>query len=69
MRLTFIEHLIEIAKTNKNIFIIGDVGYNVVEKFESNFPDRFVNVGVAEQNMTSLAAFGFRRLSMFLLTL
>ena len=57
MRLTFIEHLIEIAKTNKKIFLlVGDVGYNVVEKFERNFPDRFLNVGVAEQNMTGLAA-------------
>ena len=57
MRLTFIEHLIEIAKTNKKIFLlVGDVGYNVVEKFEKNFPDRFLNVGVAEQNMTGLAA-------------
>ena len=45
MRLTFIEHLIEIAKTDKKIFLlVGDVGYNVVEKFEKNFPDRFLNV-------------------------
>lgn len=57
MRNTFIKYLIKLAKSNKNIFlIVGDVGYNVVEDFEKNFPDRFLNVGVAEQNMTSLAA-------------
>ena len=57
MRRTFINHLTELAKENKNIFLlVGDVGYNVVEKFENHFPDRFLNVGVAEQNMTSIAA-------------
>ena len=57
MRRTFINHLTELAKENKNIFLlVGDVGYNVVEKFKNYFPDRFLNVGVAEQNMTSIAA-------------
>ncbi len=57
MRRTFINHLTELAKENKDIFLlVGDVGYNVVEKFENHFPDRFLNVGVAEQNMTSIAA-------------
>ena len=57
MRRTFINHLTELAKENKSIFLlVGDVGYNVVEKFKNYFPDRFLNVGVAEQNMTSIAA-------------
>ena len=57
MRNTFINHLTELAKTNKKIFLlVGDVGYNVVEIFQKTFPDRFLNVGIAEQNMTSLAA-------------
>ena len=57
MRNTFINHLTELAKENKNIFLlVGDVGYNVIEKFKNYFPDRFLNVGVAEQNMTSIAA-------------
>ncbi len=56
MRNTFINHLTELAKENKNIFLlVGDVGYNVIEKFKNYFPDRFLNVGVAEQNMTSIA--------------
>ncbi len=57
MRNTFINHLCVLAKENKNIFLlVGDVGYNVIEKFKNYFPDRFLNVGVAEQNMTSIAA-------------
>ncbi len=57
MRNTFIDYLTEHAKENKNIFlIVGDVGYNVIDKFKNNFPDRFLNVGVAEQNMTGIAA-------------
>ena len=27
-----------------------------VEEFQQEFPDRFINVGVAEQNMTGIAA-------------
>ncbi|MDC3024398.1 transketolase [Alphaproteobacteria bacterium] len=57
MRNTFIDYLTKLAITNKKIFLlVGDVGYNVVEKFEKKFPNRFLNVGVAEQNMTSMAA-------------
>ncbi|MFM6203863.1 MAG: hypothetical protein ACKPEZ_00515, partial [Planktothrix sp.] len=36
--------------------LCGDLGYSVLEDFSTNFPERFVNVGVAEQNMTGLAA-------------
>lgn len=41
----------------------GDLGFTVVEQFAERFPDRFINVGVAEQNMlgmaTGLAEAGF----------
>jgi len=57
MRNNFINELISLAKKNQNIFlIVGDIGYSVVEPFEKNFPNRFINAGVSEQNMTSLAA-------------
>ena len=36
--------------------VVGDLGYSVVEPFANEFPDRFINAGVAEQNMTGLAA-------------
>jgi transketolase len=44
------------AKKNKNIFFVtGDLGFGVVEKFEKTYPKQFINAGVCEQNMTSLA--------------
>lgn len=57
MRNKFIEILVKEAKKNdKIILIIGDLGYNVVEPFQEQFPDRFFNAGICEQNMASMAA-------------
>ena len=57
MRTAFIRTLIELARNDKRIFLlVGDLGYSVVEPFREEFPDRFVNVGVAEQNLTGIAA-------------
>jgi transketolase len=57
MRTALIKQLIEEAKTNPRLFLlVGDLGYSVVEPFAREFPDRFLNVGVAEQNMTGIAA-------------
>lgn len=57
MRNAFIEELVELALVNPQIaLVVGDLGYSVVEPFASQFPDRFINAGVAEQNMTGLAA-------------
>jgi transketolase len=57
MRTAFIQELIRQARIHPRIFlVVGDLGYSVVEPFASEFPDRFLNAGVAEQNMTSLAA-------------
>jgi transketolase len=57
MRTAFIQQLVEEAKTNDKIFLlVGDLGYSVVEPFADLFPDRFLNVGIAEQNMTGIAA-------------
>lgn len=57
MRTNFINQLIEEARHNDKIFLlVGDLGYHVVEPFEKEFPDRFLNVGIAEQNMTGIAA-------------
>jgi transketolase len=35
--------------------MIGDLGFSVVEPFAKEFPDRFLNAGVAEQNMIGMA--------------
>lgn len=57
MRNAFIEELVAAARKNPSIaLIVGDLGYSVVEPFADEFPDRFINAGVAEQNMTGLAA-------------
>jgi len=57
MRTAFINQLIEVAKTNKKIFLlVGDLGFSVVEPFAELFPDRFLNIGIAEQNMAGVAA-------------
>ena len=37
-------------------FLIGDMGINLVEKIEEKFPKRFVNVGIAEQNLIGVSA-------------
>ncbi len=56
MRQTFIRTLLELGETNPKILLLtGDLGYTVVEPFASRFPDRFFNVGVAEQNMVGLS--------------
>tara|TARA_Y100000816_G_C26062772_1_gene558224 strand:- start:246 stop:1124 length:879 start_codon:yes stop_codon:yes gene_type:complete len=57
MRNTFINTLTKIASKNKKIvLIVGDLGFSVVEEFANKFPNRFYNAGVAEQNMTTMAA-------------
>lgn len=57
MRNAFIDELVSLASERDNIaLVVGDLGYSVVEPFADRFPDRFINAGVAEQNMTGLAA-------------
>jgi len=57
MRDAFIDELVALAEANPQIaLVVGDLGFNVIEPFADRFPDRFINAGVAEQNMTGLAA-------------
>lgn len=57
MRTAFINELIVQARFNSRIFlVVGDLGYSVIEPFASEFPNRYLNAGVAEQNMTGIAA-------------
>ncbi len=57
MRNSFVKALYEIAKNDKNVFLVsGDMGYSVFETFQHDFPTKFINVGVAEANMTGIAA-------------
>ena len=57
MRDTFVRTLIDIAKENKNIELVtGDLGFGVLKPYWEQLPDQFTNAGIAEQNMTTLAA-------------
>lgn len=57
MRDTFVKTLVDIANQNKNVELItGDLGFGVLKPFWEAVPDQFVNAGIAEQNMTSMAA-------------
>ena len=51
---SYIEELAE--KDEKLVFITGDLGYNALENLVTKMGDRFINAGVAEQNMIGLAA-------------
>jgi transketolase len=57
MRNAFRDAIAALAAADERIWLLtGDLGYTVLEGFRERFPDRFVNVGVAEQNMTGVAA-------------
>lgn len=57
MRTAFIKELCELAEQDERIWLIcGDLGYSVLEVFADRFPKRYLNAGVAEQNMTGIAA-------------
>ena len=57
MRDTFVRTIVEIAKDNKNIELVtGDLGFGVLKPYWEQCPDQFTNAGIAEQNMTSVAA-------------
>jgi len=56
MRSHFIKTLIQIAeKDGRVVLLSGDLGFGVLEEFIAQFPKRFYNVGVAEQNMVGVA--------------
>tara|TARA_B100000029_G_scaffold516703_1_gene632899 strand:+ start:3946 stop:4863 length:918 start_codon:yes stop_codon:yes gene_type:complete len=57
LRTAFIETLRELARKDERVFLItADMGYSVFEKFMEEFPDRFLNTGIAEQNTIGIAA-------------
>jgi len=57
MKTVFINTLLQLAESDERIhLVVGDVGFDLVEPFAYRFPHRFLNAGVAEQNMTAIAA-------------
>ena len=57
MRTTFISTLTSLAEQDDRIFLITpDMGFSVLEAFQERFPDRFLNVGIAESNAVGIAS-------------
>jgi len=56
MRGAFVRTLVELADEDRRVALLtGDLGYMALEPFMERHPDRFFNVGVAEQNMVGIA--------------
>ncbi len=57
MRDTFVRALLGHARANRQLILVtGDLGFGVLDGFSKELPAQFINAGVAEQNMTGLAA-------------
>ena len=57
MRDAFVKTLLAEAEKNPNIVLIsGDLGFGVLDEFRKKLPKQFINSGVNEQSMMSMAA-------------
>ncbi|MGE5679207.1 MAG: transketolase family protein, partial [Pseudomonadota bacterium] len=58
LRVAYGETLVEIGKGNKNIVVLeADLGKSTMScLFQNEFPERYFEMGIAEQNMASTAA-------------
>ena len=57
MRTAFVDSLLAEARERADIMLLtGDLGFSVLERFRDALPNQYLNVGVAEQNMTGIAA-------------
>lgn len=57
MRNAFINALYKKAQTDKSIILItGDLGFGVLDRFQQELGSQFLNAGISEQNMLSMAA-------------
>lgn len=57
MRNAFADELMKVAERDPRVvFLSGDIGNRLFDKFKAQYPDRFYNCGVAEQNMMGMAA-------------
>ncbi len=56
MRAEFCDSLVDLAGIREFVFLTGDLGFMALEPLQSALGPRFINAGVAEQNMVSVAA-------------
>jgi transketolase len=57
-RQDFADELIQLARTNERVVAVcnDSVGSSNLTKFRDEFPERLINVGIAEQNMVGVGA-------------
>jgi transketolase len=56
VRTAFFDALCVLASADPRVtLVVGDLGFKVTDTFATRFPAQFLNVGVAEQNMTGVA--------------
>ena len=56
MRNAFAQAMIQLAAQPDRLFLTGDLGFMALEGVRDAFGSRFINMGVAEQNMVGVAA-------------
>ena len=57
MRNQIIETLFQKMSVDPDIFFVtADMGINLVERFQDKYPDRYLNVGIAEQSLITVCA-------------
>lgn len=57
MRNALSDALVRLATTDRNVLLLtGDHGYALFDPFRRECADRFINAGIAEQNMVGMAA-------------
>jgi transketolase len=56
MRKPFVEAVLKYVRPETSVFMTGDLGFMALEPVRDVFGERFINAGVAEQNMISVAA-------------
>lgn len=57
MKKAFAKKLIELAEKDKQIILLtGDLGFSLFEEFREKFPQCFLNIGLSEQCMITMAA-------------
>ena len=57
MRRRFCKIISQLAEKDEKLYVIvGDIGYRVFDEFRDKFPNRFINMGICEQSIISVAS-------------
>ena len=56
MRKQFVKTMLELGEDKRLTILIGDISHYALREFEEKYPDRFFNMGVAEQAMISMSS-------------